>query len=112
LFSLKLTKEFHKTVPVAIANGTFAWRGKVALALVPVAALSGSISVDSYTAWREYIPPVILVGIAICFAITAVRSKHHADRLLGWPALAVLALLCVYMLVDRISIWMGWSKVY
>ena len=64
----------------------------------------GAISVDRYSdSASPYIVPIVAVAIGMVCAIRGVKSDAKAERMVSRACLVVLGLLCVYMVVDRVS---------
>jgi hypothetical protein len=78
------------------------WRAVLAAACAIAAAFSGQIAVDRYHERWDYFAPTILIVVGLAFAWRAARSKVRWDRMLGYPIFALLALIVVFMVFDRL----------
>ena len=87
------------------------WRSAVALACIIGVMIGGHVSVDRYSDFRSFIVPTVLAVIGLEFAWNAVRCKLPHERLLGVSSFVVLSHLCLYMLYDRLSGWLGWRAI-
>jgi hypothetical protein len=77
------------------------WRSILAIAFTIAVAFTGHVAIDEYHELSDYIAPTILSAIGLAFAWRATRSQVRWDRLLGYPTFGVLALLVLFMIIDR-----------
>jgi peptidoglycan/LPS O-acetylase OafA/YrhL len=77
------------------------WRAALAAVCAIAAGKSGPMAVDRYYEQSDYIAPTVLAVFALALAWRATRSSVRWDRVLGYPVLGLLALIVVFMVLDR-----------